>query len=102
MTQEVTVVLDDSGGCIHCSCSEVQVVYPDKYKIKAKSAAPARKAEQDNSKRPGDNNQKQAESGSKLAAELDSDGQNTEKSDDADKNTDRRKKKRRRGKRSKK
>ena len=37
LTQEVSVVLDDSGSCIRCACSEVQVVYPDKYKIKAKS-----------------------------------------------------------------
>ncbi|MDD5598302.1 MAG: regulatory iron-sulfur-containing complex subunit RicT [Victivallaceae bacterium] len=39
LTQEVTVVLDDSGASIRCACSEVQVVYPDKYKIKTPAAA---------------------------------------------------------------
>ena len=34
LTQEVSVVLQDSGSCIHCACSEVQVVYPDRYKVK--------------------------------------------------------------------
>ena len=28
LTQEVTVVLDDSGSHIRCACSEIQVVYP--------------------------------------------------------------------------
>ncbi|MCK4982543.1 MAG: hypothetical protein KAS17_06445, partial [Victivallaceae bacterium] len=36
LTQEVSVVLQDSGSCIHCACSEVQVVYPDRYKVKPK------------------------------------------------------------------
>ena len=102
LTQEVTVVLDDTGSSIHCSCSEVQVVYPDKYKIKAKSASPAKKAEQNNSKRSENNNQKQSENNSKTVNEPDNGNQNTEKRDDANKKPERRKKKRRRGKRPKK
>lgn len=38
LTQEVTVVLEDTGAPIRCACSEVQVVYPDKYKVKAQSS----------------------------------------------------------------
>jgi len=45
LTQEVSVVLDDSGSCIRCACSEVQVVYPDKYKVKAKSANSTKKTD---------------------------------------------------------
>ena len=36
LTQEVSVILEDTGSIIHCNRSEVQVVYPDKYKVKAK------------------------------------------------------------------
>ena len=109
LTQEVSVVLDDSGSCIHCACSEVQVVYPDKYKIKAKSASPAKRTEQNNSKRsannnsrrPENNNKKPAESNTNPVAGSSNNNQGTEKRDDDNKH-DRRKKKRRRGKRPKK
>ena len=39
LTQEVSVLLDDTGSTIRCACSEVQVVYPDKYKITPQVAA---------------------------------------------------------------
>jgi cell fate regulator YaaT (PSP1 superfamily) len=38
LTQEVTVLLEDTGAPIRCACSEVQVVYPDKYKVKAQAS----------------------------------------------------------------
>lgn len=93
LTQEVSVVLEDSGSCIHCACSEVQVVYPDKYKIKAKSASQGKKAEPKNV----------GHSTKNAVSVPDTDGakMNTDKSETDDKITDRRKKKRRRGKRPK-
>lgn len=97
LTQEVTVVLDDSGSCIHCACSEIQVVYPDKYKIKAKSASPVKRTDQNNQRRSANNNNKPAGGNTTPVAGSNNNNKNTEKREH-----DRRKKKRRRGKRPKK
>ena len=56
LTQEVTVVLDDSGSHIRCACSEIQVVYPDKYKVKAKTAPAQKRPERNNNDRRPANN----------------------------------------------
>ncbi|MDD5698032.1 MAG: regulatory iron-sulfur-containing complex subunit RicT [Victivallaceae bacterium] len=40
LTQEVVVVLEDSGRTIRCARSEVQVVYPDKYKVRPQEIVP--------------------------------------------------------------
>jgi len=93
LTQEVSVVLDDSGSCIHCACSEVQVVYPDKYKIKAKSSPSAKRTEQGKSRRPERNTASAPASGT--------DNKNVDGKESVNKPHERRKKKRRRGKRSK-
>ena len=91
LTQEVSVVLDDSGSCIRCACSEVQVVYPDKYKIKAKSSGPAKKSEQNND---DDDNEPNPKDNSKAA-------DNASAGKDNNKKTDRRRRKRRRNKKAK-
>ena len=100
LTQEVSVVLDDSGSCIRCACSEIQVVYPDKYKIKAKSVQPAKKAEQSNAGGSDNDNDIPIEPVVKSGI----DNQTTEKRNNDNNNNkhNRRNKKRRRGKRSKK
>jgi len=56
LTQEVSVVLQDSGSCIHCACSEVQVVYPDKYKVKTKAVTSEKEVGEDVDKLSNDNN----------------------------------------------
>jgi cell fate regulator YaaT (PSP1 superfamily) len=45
LTQEVAVQLEDSGTVLHCPCSEVQVVYPEKYKIKTPGNAGGKKGD---------------------------------------------------------
>ncbi len=95
LTQEVSVVLDDSGSCIRCACSEVQVVYPDKYKIKAKSSNSAKKAD---SKYSDDNGGISPEDDS-CVAEPDVDNKDGGKHQDS--KSARRKKKRRRSKKTK-
>jgi len=113
LTQEVTVVLEDSGSSIHCPRSEIQVVYPDKYKVKAKADS-SRKTEQNNNRRPDKNNRRpdnnnrpsEVKSGEPVKSndeiKKDPRDKNTDKrdNDNRDRNS-RRKKKRRRGKSSK-
>jgi cell fate regulator YaaT (PSP1 superfamily) len=94
LTQEVSVVLQDSGSCIHCACSEVQVVYPDKYKVKTKDTNKEKEAGRTITNPSKGNTDSSSES-----------NKNTEKTDkrnnDNKESHGRRKKKRRsRGKRS--
>jgi len=111
LTQEVTVVLEDSGSSIHCPRSEIQVVYPDRYKVKADSS---RKTEQNNNRRPNNNNRRSGNNNRPSEVKSDEPVKSNDeiKKDPRDKNTDKRdndnrdrnsrhKKKRRRGKRSK-
>ena len=53
LTQEVTVFLEDTGAPIRCACSEVQVVYPDKYKVKAQSSDKDKKGRRADDSRKG-------------------------------------------------
>jgi len=92
LTQEVTVALQDSGSCIHCACSEVQVVYPDKYKVKPKAAAKEKKAEPNIAKTSNDNIDSSSESNN---------NKENNRNNDNKESHGRRRKKRRRGKRSK-
>ena len=104
LTQEVSVVLNDSGSTIHCACSEIQVVYPDKYKIKAKSVHPAKRTEQNKDRRPSNNNNKGTEEKTNSVLESNDDTKNTDKHDNNKKEYHgrRNKKRRSRSKRSKK
>ena len=89
LTQEVTVVLEDTGAPIRCACSEVQVVYPDKYKVKAQSSDKDKKG-----RRPDESGKGKQAGAPNVAKSTSDDG--SDNSDNSNKrNSDRRRRKRR-------